>query len=47
MFVVSVAVGPSLEGTDFVVDPFEGSVRDRFEIPVEQSGAMASIFFES
>ena len=40
MLVVSVAIGSPLEGTDCVVDPFEGSGRDRFVIPVEQSRAV-------
>ena len=40
VFVVSVSVGSSLEGADLVVDSFEGSGRERFVVPVEQSGAV-------
>ena len=40
MLVVSVARGSPLEGTDCVVDLFEGAGRDRLVIPVEQSRAV-------
>ena len=36
VFVVSVAIGASLQGTDLIIDAFEGTGRNRFVIPVEQ-----------
>ena len=42
VLIVSVPVGTSLHRADFIVDAFDGSAGDRFEVPVEQSLAMSS-----
>ena len=42
VFIIAVAVGAALQGSDFVVDPFEWAGRDGVVVPVEESRAMTS-----
>jgi len=41
VFVISAAVGHSLESTDFFVDAFQRSAGDREVVPVEDAGSIA------
>ena len=40
VFVVTVAVGPAWQGSDFVVDAFQWADRDRVVVPVEEAPAV-------
>ena len=42
MFIVSVAVNAALQGSDFVVDPFQRTSRERVVVPVQEARAMTS-----
>ncbi len=40
VFVVSIAVGASLQGSDFVINPFQGGGRERVVVPVEEASSV-------
>ena len=40
VIIVAVAVSPSLDGADFIVDPLDWSCGDRFIVPAEQPGSV-------
>ena len=43
VFVVAVAVGASLQGSNFVVDAFQRAGRERVVVPVEQTPAVLAV----